>query len=378
MRIIKKIIFCSFDYFVLWASNVPAQRKGKLYIRLDAIGDCVLWVNALTRTLSRHDVEDTTLVCAPDTYPFIKSQGIFFNIIIVDPRIFARSLRYRRRVLRDVSSLAPEIAIQPTYSRVLLTGDSIIRASRARIRVGVDGDLANRSQLDQWIGDRWYTSLLKTVVPVHWEGYRNLEFMQSVKSHFHDLNSSAHALENISSVNTCDAIAGGILIFPGSGSHKKMWPAKKYAELISGLKKIYSNKIYVCGTESEQALGHILCSGEDRERVVNLVGKTDWADLMRRISAADLIIGNDSACVHLASFFGIKSVSVLGGGQFGRFLPYPNDAPLISPKCIFHKMDCYGCDWKCTQQHASVDPYPCVEFVAVNNVLRMAGELLKV
>ncbi|CAM8624930.1 RfaF ADP-heptose,LPS heptosyltransferase [Burkholderiales bacterium] len=377
VRAIKKTIFLAVDLIALQAFKVPETKKGKLYVRLDAIGDYVLWASAITRTTSGDDSADATLICSPGSYKFIESLDIFPRVIVVDPQVFVKSLSYRLRILKEVSTLSPEIAIQPTYSRVLLTGDAIIRASRARYRVGFDGDLANRSKLDRWIGDKWYTSLIKPVGRVTWEEHRNIQFMQRVRSSFPGLY-----LAKTDRGGTADSKGdvnqeGGILIFPGSGSHKKMWPITKYIALVEELKKVYPKKIYICGTQSERALGSALCSSQNQGQVVNLVGAIDWTRLLERISKADLIIGNDSACVHLASYLGAKSISILGGGHFGRFLPYPKDAGRNGPECIFHQMECYGCDWKCMHPHARADPYPCIELVSVSDVMNRAVTLLK-
>jgi len=42
-------------------------------------------------------------------------------------------------------------------------------------------------------------------------------------------------------------------------------------------------------------------------------------------------------------------VAILGGGHFGRFLPYvviPEKKKHL-PAVVFHKMDCFGCEWDC-------------------------------
>jgi len=68
-----------------------------------------------------------------------------------------------------------------------------------------------------------------------------------------------------------------------------------------------------------------------------------------------LYVGAESAGAHMACALGIPNVVLLGGGHFGRFMPY---SPLTS--AVVLPMDCFGCNWRCKYDTAhciaSVDP----------------------
>jgi hypothetical protein len=63
-------------------------------------------------------------------------------------------------------------------------------------------------------------------------------------------------------------------------------------------------------------------------------------------------------------------VCILGGGHFGRFLPYPAGAtghgPVPLP--VYTPMDCFGCDWHCRYPVDPGQPYPCLGNVSVEQV----------
>lgn len=58
-----------------------------------------------------------------------------------------------------------------------------------------------------------------------------------------------------------------------------------------------------------------------------------------------LAVGAETGTAHISCAVGIKNVILLGGGHFGRFMPY---SPLTSIVCL--PLECYGCNWRCKYQ----------------------------
>jgi ADP-heptose:LPS heptosyltransferase len=83
-------------------------------------------------------------------------------------------------------------------------------------------------------------------------------------------------------------------------------------------------------------------------------------------------VGNETSATHIAVAVGTPSICLLGGGHFGRFVPYPDGVGGTIPVPVHHAMDCFGCDWHCTQPHRDGDPAPCIAAIAVDSVVREA------
>jgi len=80
-------------------------------------------------------------------------------------------------------------------------------------------------------------------------------------------------------------------------------------------------------------------------------------------------VGNDTSAVHIAAAVGTPSVCILGGGHYGRFLPYATETDKqVSPIPVTHQMDCFNCNWQCTQPHRKGDAAPCISNIQVNQV----------
>jgi hypothetical protein len=61
---------------------------------------------------------------------------------------------------------------------------------------------------------------------------------------------------------------------------------------------------------------------------------------------------------------------ILGGGHYGRFMPYPNHVDGVKPISVIYKMDCFGCNWQCKLTKEQDQAYPCVRDISVKQVLK--------
>ena len=85
------------------------------------------------------------------------------------------------------------------------------------------------------------------------------------------------------------------------------------------------------------------------------------------LSLSNLLIGNDTSSVHIASAVNTPSIALVGGGHYGYFLPYPSSLKGTHlPTVVDFKMDCYGCNWKCPYVKSLQQTVPCVSSITVN------------
>ena len=154
------------------------------------------------------------------------------------------------------------------------------------------------------------------------------------------------------------------------GANKKYreWPYKFYAIIAQRIHKKTGWLGLICGAENEFDLGeHIkkLCDAP----LQNYTGRTTLSELTRLLVKSQILISNETGTVHIANAVGTPTVCILGGGHFGRFVPYPELSGQTSRlKVVYHKMPCYGCDWKCVYQIKEGEPAPCISNISVDAV----------
>ena len=133
-----------------------------LVVRLDAIGDFVLWIDAAEAIVKYYEAggKRVSLLANAVWSDWANDLNIFDRVIPVERTRFAEDWAYRYQIARKVRGLRCSIVIQPAYSREFLFGDSIVRMSGALERIGSVGDVSNMGPSKKRISDRWYTRLI--------------------------------------------------------------------------------------------------------------------------------------------------------------------------------------------------------------------------
>jgi len=104
-----------------------------------------------------------------------------------------------------------------------------------------------------------------------------------------------------------------VIIHPGSGDEKKLWPLEKWIDLIISLDdKIPGLKIILTGSSPQEKYiaGELL---KYAKNVENLAGKQSWKEFCFTVSQASLLIGVDSVAGHVASAYSVPEVIVAAG-----------------------------------------------------------------
>ena len=134
----------------------------------------------------------------------------------------------------------------------------------------------------------------------------------------HDLAAASRAL-----VQSKCAVSNLIVIFPGSGSPGKNWPADKFAALASKLSLSLSNRASVA-----VILGPVEISMEPifRESGVPVLKDLDLPTVAAIARVASAFVGNDSGVSHLAAAAGASGVVIFGPTDPARWGPMPAGA----------------------------------------------------
>ncbi|MCX6129639.1 MAG: glycosyltransferase family 9 protein [Proteobacteria bacterium] len=103
-------------------------------------------------------------------------------------------------------------------------------------------------------------------------------------------------------------------IAPGSVWATKRWPVEYFIELGRELLKSSDVVLVILGSQDEQATAATLEQGlgTDKNRCLNLAGKTSLDDLRALYPRLSLLISNDSSPLHYASAFQVPTLAIFG------------------------------------------------------------------
>jgi ADP-heptose:LPS heptosyltransferase len=352
---------------------VPKRRadiQSVMLIRLDVIGDFVLWLDSAKAYRRLFPNKKIVLYANSSWIELARQLTHWDEVVSIDMVQLREDELYRLRTFYKIHRRGFPIAIQPTYSREYMA-DMLTRSSGAEEIIGFDCDLSNILPAQKDISDRWYSRLIKTESEQRMELTRNADFIRSLglKDFVSDVPKISPILELPAQLQIN---APYIVIFPGASWVPKMWPSCNFAALIEALNTRYGLLCVLCGGSSEYELCSDVIAQSRQGSTLNFAGLTKLTELVEIIRNAQFLFANDTSAIHIAAAVQTPSVCVLGGGHYGRFLPYEiEDATSrkVMPRVSIHQMDCYHCNWSCIHTSSMNETVPCINNIAVQDVL---------
>jgi ADP-heptose:LPS heptosyltransferase len=298
-----------------------------LLIHLDAIGDYVIFRNAIRELKVSEKFRGFRItLCGNIAYKelaeWLDNEEVA-DFIWLDRKRFRFDIRYRFKMISLINSKGFAVAINPSYSRIYYWGDSVIRASQARERIGSSGDLTNTKRWQKWISDRFYTRLIPVKEVNLFEFYRVIEFMSCLLGTRIVINKPFIEQSKLTQVGGLPEKYG--VVFVGGSSSAKQWNPRNYAKVARHLHDVYGFSVVIAGGNDDKKVAADLEKFVGGGFCVDLAGKTSLQQITNVISGARILVSNETSAVHLAVAVGTKVVCVANGNQFGRFYPYPVD-----------------------------------------------------
>lgn len=159
-------------------------------------------------------------------------------------------------------------------------------------------------------------------------------------------------------------------LFPGASSELRRWNPTNYGKLVNLIGGQPAYAIFGSSTDkdiSDQVALSIRKYCGDVE-ILNLTGHTTLRELAKTIMSCDLLISMETSGLNIAIAAGVPTVGIVGGGHYGRFVPWGDPEKNIF---ITKKMECFHCNWLCTYGEAK-----CIKGVSPQDVAIASIKLL--
>jgi len=357
---LNKIIVSALTEKYWLIDYIPSKRKDELLIvRLDLIGDFVIWLDSARAYRGLYPNHKIVLF-ANSVWAELATQFDYWDeVIFVDVSRLRSNDTYRLKQLFNIHRRGFNVAIQPTYSREYVA-DLVIRSTGANKRIGARGNLSNITLEKKALSDKWYTQLLNLNDHPEIELNLNADFVRALGAK--DFISALPVIDQqFKLADNLQINEPYFVMMPGASWAPKMWPAANFAALAKRIHHTHGLKLVLCGTAAESQICQEVESLSGLQ-AINLAGRTKICDMVEIIRNAELLIANDSAGVHIAVATKTHSICILGGGHYGRFLPYPklSGSSQYHPKIVSQPMDCFGCNWSCKYLSDNTSVVPCI------------------
>jgi ADP-heptose:LPS heptosyltransferase len=354
----------------------PTPNRSVLLVRLDLIGDFIIWLDA-AKALRNLYPNNHIVLCGNILWETLASQLPYWDeLISVDVSRLRTDDLYRLKVLLRLQQRNFGTAINATYSREYVA-DMLVRGTNAPVRIGHQGNADNVGTDLKARSDNWYTKLVQRESRDEIELSINAELVRSLG--MVDFKSSAPLLPkaDVNLTNQLEIAVPYCVLAPGASWMPKAWPRYNYATVAQKFFDEYGLTIVLCGSLSERKLCSEIVS-QVSAPIINLCGETTLPQLVELIRNAQFVLANDSAPVHIAVATNTKAVCIVGGGHFGRFLPYKVECDRedqVLPTIVKQELICYFCNWRCPYINNFDTVVPCIDQIPVDRVIASCLDL---
>jgi ADP-heptose:LPS heptosyltransferase len=308
--------------------KIKQNTKNILLIRLDAIGDYILFRNfiEILKKEPKYSEYKITLIGNIIWKELAETldKEYISEFVWIDTKKFHRDIIYRYKILKKVYSTYYDVVIHPTYSRTY-DADNIVKISNANEKIGSIGDLSNISKWQKKTTDKYYTRLIPAQKNIMFEFYRNKEFFENLMNKKLDITKPYIKLPTNYTFNFELPKSDYAVLFIGASANFRKWSIENFGEVAKWIKCNLGYEIVLCGGKEDIESIKIF-EKVYNDTYLNLVGKTNLIDLLFIIKNSKIIISNETFFPHMAVALNAKNIFVISNGNhFGRFIPYPRE-----------------------------------------------------
>ncbi len=344
---IERIKIALYAIVIHFCNKFVRHRKTNrmLIVFQQILGDAVIFLKPIeeyTRLAEEKNMQ-LTILCKPIVLKFWQSVASLPDNVCIETMDFTRlfnDFSYFREVLKKYRNYA-DIVIAPgsTLSSDLFS--SVLCADR---RIGMVGH-----KKINW--------------PPHIAVFQKIAFSEMVFPDLDMMMIQRHRLllhylgrsnyqGQISELKLTDRFINEryAVICPGSSLTVKCWPIDRYAEIADWLIDNYHIDIYLCGGNEECEIADKLLSlSSNPSHIHNFVGRTSFENWLSIVQYAEVVIGNDSATLHIAAATNRKALCIAGVYDKYQFFPYKVDylgETQRIPETIIIDIPCENCKSK--------------------------------
>jgi ADP-heptose:LPS heptosyltransferase len=352
------------------------ETRGLVAIRMDGIGDMVLFRRSLDRYAAAFGVDKADIiVLGCHTWGQLADE-VFkdYRVVSIHEHRFHKKIFYRFKISRWIYQQNFKVAVLDSFFRKPLMADSLLMASRAEKTVACVPHLSPKTDaLFAYSLSRTSQVIETGAYPVH-ETVRHYRFLSGVLG-----RTVVPELVQIPWRDNVPPVPPGkpyVILNFGSNEYGRRWPFDKY---VATAQKLLATgyRVVFCGAINDNDYKALIKNKFSSTDVIDLIGETTLPKLMDLIKHAAGMLTNDTGPAHLGIALGTPILVLVGGGHFGSFVPYPDEVRPNNAKFLHVEMDCYHCFWGCPKRASDRDSFPCVAAIEEDSVWEVLATMIK-
>ncbi len=381
-----KLFFKDIADCVIFTEFILRNRKTKIYdeavvfIKLDALGDFVIWLDCAKELKKMYFGKKIILVCNMLYADLAAAVGFFDEVIPIKVSEYLSSAKIiqRRRLNKFFKNYKVEKVIQPVAARNLLM-DYIASSIYAAHKITIKGVPDNMKSFKIRYSNILYDEVINVNSEWTMELNRNAEFFRALG--FSGFKSSLPCIPKIPIKKNINE--DYFILVPGGSRKARLWEIEKFVYIAKKVISMTGWGCYICGSRSETDLAEKICAGLNYKDVNNMAGQTSVTELVEVIRDAQMLISNDTGAAHIAVATDTDVVCIVGGWHYDRFFPYDTESVCgrKNPIVCSSQKDCFRCNYKltlqCKKHRKKCGKYLCISDITKEQVWKEVEEICK-
>lgn len=367
LRYLRNLVAYSIYKFLgLFYSKRNTGGKSLLFINTGNVGDVIISTVILDYENNFDDYDHVYLLIKDNLAEALSGYKGNINIIKWDYGKYKWNIKFRFSFLKYLHSLRLKNCYNLTFARGI-TSDEIALLSGSGEIVSLS---SNREYLGNNFGtrmDRKYDNLMFCDIENEYDKHKQVIKKIAGPDNVNVVNSKSGLVGSIDIPRAVsDFIADDeyIIVAPCASMSVKEYGLNNYKTMCRELSDHY--KIILIGSPDESSKLKFVMG--ETKNVLNAGTILNLGHILQLISRCSLYIGNDSGFSHMALRLDAPMIALIGGGYYNKYFPYEESG---TRKYFYHKIECFGCQWKCIQP----EPY-CLTKVDLRDVLDEANKIL--
>ncbi len=368
---LTRLILLKLPYVFKFLSIFRKKEKKLLVIKLDEIGDYILFRNFLEVLKNSEKYKDYQIDLLGNE--LWKDIALTYDQSFIAKFYFINSSSLYDKPLKCLKlgwklfNSNYEIVLQPTYTRTLII-DGLAALTAGKEIIGFESDNERIFQKYKRKTDKFYTQKLQLPSDIIFEFERSRYFFEQV------FKTPIRLLKP--NFPTTLSKNNHIVFFTGAGYVKREWGIDKFLSLAEHILEHTDYTIILAGSKSEEPHAKYLLNKLSQNRVFSQIGRTTLPELINLIAQSQCVISNDTSAVHIAAACNTPAICIHGVAHYKRFIPYPEHIS-HNLEFVYEKMPCFNCNWNCIYETEINAPFPCISINTVEQVWKAFNKLMK-
>lgn len=343
----EKFGFCLAAFDPARGKKPDLQGKQVLWVRTDSIGDALLSASMLPYVKQLVGQGGITVLCQEHIAELYRACPFVGEVIPFRRQELETSESYLNQVISQLTSRRFDVAINSVFSRDAVS-DVVTLASGAAVKIGWNASAVDVPAEVRAEHNRLYTVLVEPRTNVATELQRHEQFLLALGGSATGLAprvwttpEDEAAAEQWFQANRVDS-SKAVALFCGAQESVRHY--ESYGAALAPVCREQELTVIALGAASDAAINQRNLAPL-AARTVNLSGQLTLRQAAAVLRRCRLAVGAETGLAHLACAVGTQNVVLLGGGHFGRFMPYSGKTLAVALP-----LTCFGCNWRCQHQ----------------------------